>query len=52
MKQKNLQFGGASVLASLLLLRMAAQAQVNGGSNGSDGALTNYPWGFYRVSVP
>jgi hypothetical protein len=39
MKQKILQFGGASVLASLLLLCANARAQVNSGSDGGDGAL-------------
>jgi hypothetical protein len=39
MKRKILQFGGASVLASLLLLCASARAQVNSGSNGGDGAL-------------
>jgi hypothetical protein len=61
MKQKILQMnGGAGVLASLLLVCASARAQVNSGSNGSDGAfnpatntvinMADHPNGIYQYT--
>jgi hypothetical protein len=60
MKLKILQIGGTSVLASLLLVCGGAQAQVNSGSNGSDGAfnpatntvinMADHPNGIYQYT--